>query len=89
MSIKIDGTNNIIKKETGSKVSVVPSLYLNGKQITGSGGGGGGSDPVVSHVSIDECGAYPKSLYATASKVIVQVPDDDWFIVTNYDTSKN
>lgn len=88
MSIKIDGANNIIKKETGSKVSVVPSLYLNGKQITGSGGGGGGggSDPVVSSVSIKECDIYLKEKYATVSKIIVEVADTNWKSVTYDDT---
>lgn len=72
MSIKIDGTQDKEKicKEDGSEVRIVPSLYLNEKEITASGGG---STSTETSVEISECKNYAASKYSDADKVIVNV----------------
>lgn len=78
MSIKIDGTENkekIFKEKDGSEVRIIPSLFLNGTEITASGGGG--TDPGVTEkvCEIKDCGTYAASQYADYDKVKVSIKD--------------
>jgi hypothetical protein len=73
MSIKINGTDNTIKKEDGSKVIVTPSLYLNKTEITASGGGSTDPGDTEKVCELKTCGIYPASSYANYDKVKVSV----------------
>jgi hypothetical protein len=56
MAIKIDGQKNTISYDNGDSVIVIPKLYLNKTEITGSGG----YVPVESDTAlISSCGIYP------------------------------
>lgn len=81
MSITIDGTKDKEKifKEGGSKVKVIPSLYLNDTEITASGGGGTDPGDEEQVGTIIKCDTYSASSYATYDKIIVSI--DNWEIV--------
>lgn len=81
MSIKINGTDNTITKEGGSKVIVVPSLYLNNTEITASGGGSVDPGDKEKVCEFKTCGVYAASKYAGYDKVKVNV--SNWETVEN------
>ena len=76
MSIKIDGTKDnekIFKEKDGSEVRIVPSLFLNGTEITASGGGSTDPGDTEKVCEFKDCGIYAASKYADYDKVKVNV----------------
>lgn len=83
MSIKINGNTGYesITKEDGSEVRIVPSLYLNGTEITASGGGGSDPGDTKKVCEFKDCGVYAASKYTGYD--IINVSVSNWETVDN------